>query len=558
MAVCYRCAQVGSLSGGKKDVTPPKLLSVTPKDTSTNMPVKNATIVFQFDEMIDIKTVQSSLIINPFMEEKPEIRSNGKKMIISFDVDDLQPNTTYQMQFGRSIGDVHENNKYKNLTYIFSTGSNIDTNTLNGKAIWALSSKPVKDVSIMLYSNLDDTAITRTKPTYIVKTDSIGNYTLSAIKPGTYQVVAFSDKNKNYQYDVGEALGFINAPITITGKDSIDFIMSTPKSDKNFIKKKIQPFWGYNKYVLSDTIPDAYILLVEDSSKNEKRSADKDKLAYETKKDTLEIYYKDIFDTELKFLIKRNQTVFDTITLEVPKEAKVDSTVSKHSKKIRVNPDKRMYGITNDDVFLDFSLPIINIDLEKCFLLHDDSISEKPLFTIENRNEGNNLVTTYLPSYRKRLLNALLENKKYKLMFLPNCLTNYWGKLNIDTMFTIFKTFAIEDVGTLKIKIILPDSTHWYVLQLLTSNGNIVTEYSAGAKKENEITFYNLGAAEYSLRLIDDADANKKFTPGNFTRRKQPETIYTYNKVIKVPAGWDIDTDWNIMKPENITEKQKK
>jgi|GEM_PF-1181832 len=555
--ICNRCAQVGPLTGGAKDRTPPKLLSVIPKDTSTNVPLKNTTITFQFDEMVDIKSVQSAMIINPFMEDKPEVRSSGKKMIIQFD-EDLLPNTTYQIQFGKSIGDVHENNKYKNLTYIFSTGPVIDTNTVSGKATWSQSLKPARDVSIMLYTNLDDTAATRTKPTYVVKTDSLGEYALGAIKPGTYQVVAVTDKNNNRAYDLGEGLGFINAPITITGRDSANFIMSTPKTDKTFIKKKIQPFWGYNKYVLSDTIPDAYILLVEDSSKKPGRNSDNDKLSYETRSDTLEVYYKDIFDTELKFLVKRNQTTFDTITLQVPKEAKVDSTVSKHSKKISVSSDKTTYGISNDDVFLNFSRPVINIDLDKCFLIHDDSISEKPQFTTENKNENHNLVTTYLPVYQKRLLNKLIENKNYKLMFLPNSLTNYWGKMNADTVRTTFKTYSLEDIGTLKITLVLPDSLHYYVLQLLSSSGSVIAEYSSGAKKENVITFYNLTAADYSLRLINDVNADKKFTPANFATHTQPEIIYLYNKVIKVPAGWDVETDWNISKPEKITPAEKK
>jgi hypothetical protein len=546
--ICDRCAQIGPLTGGAKDRTPPKLLSVLPKDTSTNVPLKKTTLVFQFDEMVDIKSVQTNMIINPFMEDKPDVRSNGKKMIIHFD-EDLQPNTTYQIQFGKSIGDVHENNKFKDLTYIFSTGSTIDSNTISGKVTWAMSTKPAKDVSILFYTNLDDTAATRTKPTYIVKTDSAGGYSIGAVKKGTYQVVAVTDKNNNHLYDGGEAIGFLSKPIAITGNDSANFIMSIPKNNTNFIKKKIQPFWGYNKFVLSDTMPDAYIILVEDSSKNPNRNSDNDKLTYETKTDTLEVYYKGIFDTELKFLLKRNQTIFDTITLEVPKEAKVDSTISKHTKKVNVNTGKRTYGITNDDVFFDFSLPIKSIDLEKCFLIHD-SIIEQPLFTIENKNDNNNLVTTYLPSYKKRLLNNLQENKNYTLMFLPNSLVNYWDKMNADTIKPTFKTFAIEDIGTLKITLILPDSMRSYVLQLLRANGSVVAEYSSNAKKENIVTFYNLVAADYSLRLIEDVDQNKKFTPANFNTHTQPETIYFYNKVIKVPAGWDIETDWNMIQSE--------
>jgi len=208
-----------------------------------------------------------------------------------------------------------------------------------------------------------------------------------------------------------------------------------------------------------------------------------------------------------------------------------------------------MYGITNDDVFLNFSFPIKNIDLDKCSLIHD-SISEKLLISTENKNENNNLVTTYLPLYKKRLLNKLLESKTYTLMFLPNSLTTYWDKMNADTIKATFKTYTNEDIGTLRIKLTLPDSLHYYVLQLLDVNGKVLTEYSSGTKKENIVTFYNLIAADYSLRLINDLDANKKFTPANFAKHTQPEDVYLYTKPIKIPAGWDVETDWNFIQSE--------
>jgi uncharacterized protein (DUF2141 family) len=539
--VCNNCAQIGPLTGGSRDTTPPKLVSVVPKDTSTNIPQENTTIVFQFDEMVDVKSVASEMVINPYMDNKPEVRASGKKMIVTFN-DKLHINTTYQIQFGKSVGDVHENNKYKNLTYIFSTGATIDTNTVSGKTTWALTSSSVKDVSIMMFTNLTDTAATRTKPTYIVKTDSAGTYSISAIKPGTYQLVAIIDKNKNNAYDDAEAVGFINSPLTIKGNDTANFIMSVSKSNKTFIKKKIQPFWGYNKFILSDTMPDAYILCLD-------KNIETEKITYETKNDTLEVYYKDIFDTELKLLVKKDQTVLDTITLNVPSAQKVDSTITKKTKKVNVSPSKKTYGISNDDVFFNFSFPIKNIDTDKCTLIRD-SIKEKLAFSIENKNESNNLVTTYLPLYKKRLLNKLMEGKTYTVMFLPNSLTTYWGKTNADTIKTTFNTYASDDIGTLKIKLTLPDSIHYYILQLLGTNGNVVAEYNSSSKKENIVNFYNLTAADYSLRLINDADANKKFTPANFAKHTQPEAVYLYNKLIKVPAGWDVETDWNLNQSE--------
>jgi hypothetical protein len=549
-----RCAQIGVLTGGKKDKTPPQLISITPKDTSTNMPNKKLTITFLFDEMVDVKAVSQSLTINPCMDNKPEIIAGGKRMIVKFN-DTLQRNTTYQLQFGNSVKDVHEGNKYRNLTYLFSTGSVIDSNTVSGTVTDAFTFKNMKDVSVMLFSDLSDTAVTRSKPDYLVKTDSLGMYSISAIKPDTYQIVAITDKNKSKTFDAGEAIGFRNTPLIITGKDTVDFKMSIPKSNNSFIKKKIQSFWGYHKYILSDTIPDAYIILLEDSSKTPERNADKDKIAYETRNDTLEVYYKDIYDTELKFMVKRNQTIIDTVKLEVPNQTKVDSTINKNGKKINMSVNKAIFGNKNDDIYVSFPFPIENtIDMDKCLLLHDDK-TEKAILTAENKNENNNLVTTYLPAYKRRLLNKLLESKTYILMFLPNSITTYWGKTNADTIKTTFKTYSNDDIGTLKVKLTIPDSIHNYVIQLLNSKEKVLNEYSGQVKKENNITFYNLASAEYSFRFMNDVDANKKFTPANFSTHTQPEDVYIYTKLVKVPAGWDVETDWDITRTPSTSKE---
>lgn len=527
---------MGPLTGGEKDLTPPKLENVEPKNRSVNISPEHVKIEFTFNERIDVKTVMKSLIVNPSVTELPDVRAVGKKMIVEFN-DPLKPNTTYQLQFGNSIGDVHENNKYKSLSYIFSTGPTIDSNTLSGSTSWALSLNRAKDISILLFSNLSDTAPLKTKASYYTKTDSAGNYSLSAIKRGTYQIIALADKNSNGNYDLGEGVGFIGRPVEIDGKDTAVMTMSTPKGNKSFIKKKAQAFWGLHRFILNDTLPGAYILFDD-------KKADAKHISYETRNDTLEVYYKGIYDTRLTLYFKNKNTAFDTVSLEVPKQSKVDSTVNKFSKRILASASKKNFGVDNDDVFFNFSLPVIKIDSSKCYLIHD-STYEKPLFTQEESNLQNRLVTPYLPSYKRRLKNKLLQDKNYTMVFYPGSITNYWNVTNGDTIKAGFKTLLNEDIGTIKIKFNLPEPIHDYVLQLMDAKGGIVATYEGVNQKKNETTFYNLPAADYSLRLIDDADANKKFSAADYYKKTQAEDVYYYTKPLKVPAGWDVEADWN-------------
>lgn len=535
----YRCAQVVPLTGGAKDTTPPELISVMPASGSTNVTAKNTKIIFKFNEMVTVQNISQKLIINPLTSDMPEVIASGKSVIVSFEKE-LQPNTTYFLQFGNAVVDIHESNPYQNLSYIFSTGPTIDSAYITGKAVYALSLKPARDVSVMLYKNLADSAPITGKPDYSTRTNDQGQYFLSAIKPGRYKVLAFEDKNKNQQYDLSEAIGFVNDPVEID-RDTVNFDLSAAKTDKVFIKKKLQPFWGYNKFVLNDTFPNAYMIT--------EKSIDTDKYAYESRNDTLEVYYKGLYDRKFEFVLKNEQQSFDTISLNLPSKQAVDSSLEKGLKKIIFHAEKSIYGAKHDDVLLNFSVPVKNLDADKCLLISGKD-KVKPLFTNERSNEEKNLVTTYLPTYKRRLINALLPQSGYTLMVLPGSAETFWGVLNKDTLRTAFKTFSDEETGSAQVKLALPDSIKAYVLQVLNAKNSVVQEASSANKTGVVHFFYNLPAGDYSLRLIDDKDQDGKFSPASYFKKKPAEKVIFYDKPIKIPAGWDVEVTW-LMKDAN-------
>ncbi|HWY37749.1 MAG TPA: Ig-like domain-containing protein [Bacteroidia bacterium] len=531
----YQCAQVIPLGGGPKDTKPPKLVSVTPANKSVNVSQKGTKIVFLFNEMITAPTAPQKLIINPLTEETPDVIVRGKLLVVEF-TKPLRENTTYFMQFDNSVVDIHESNAVQDLTYMFSTGPSIDSSFITGKVIYALSQKPAARVSVMLYKNLSDTAPLRSKPDYMTKTDDDGKYFLSAVKPGVYQALALNDKSKNMIYDAGEAVGFLDKPLSVNN-DTVNFTMSVAKAENVFVKKRIQPFWGLTRFVLSDTLPDTYIIAP--------KSVDADKISFENRNDTLEVYYKDLYDRNLELLLKKDKTTFDTVNLTLPSKSKTDSSFTKGMGKINVHTEKGVYGAKYDDVVLNFSLPVKNISAEKCFLMKD-TIKEKPVLTAENKNEGKTLVTTYLPQYERRLINTLVPQATYTLMFLPQSLETFWGTFNKDTLKAVFKTFPSDEIGNLQVKLVLNDSVKAYVLQLMKANGTVINEFVGTNKKDISVNFYNLAAGEYSIRLINDRDENRKFSPSNFLKHIQAEPVFYYDKSLKIIAGWDIEAEWNM------------
>jgi hypothetical protein len=123
-ATIYSCAQRATLTGGDKDVVPPDIVTTIPANQSLNFTEKE--IILEFNEFVKLSNLQNQLIVSPPMEEAPEIRVKGKKVIIKI-LSELQENTTYSLNFGDAIVDITEDNPYPNYKYVFSTGNYIDS-----------------------------------------------------------------------------------------------------------------------------------------------------------------------------------------------------------------------------------------------------------------------------------------------------------------------------------------------------------------------------------------------------------------------------------------------
>ncbi len=172
LAIYSSCAQIGRPEGGPQDETPPIIELSEPENRTTNFVEKK--IVIEFDENIQLKNLNEQLVVSPPMEEKPNIKVNMNKLIIKF-IDSLRSNTTYTLNFANSITDLNEANEFENYDYIFSTGSVIDSFQVNGKLVNAFDEEPIFGATILLHSNLSDTAFLSEIPNFIARTDSSGN-----------------------------------------------------------------------------------------------------------------------------------------------------------------------------------------------------------------------------------------------------------------------------------------------------------------------------------------------------------------------------------------------
>ncbi|MBX5438859.1 MAG: Ig-like domain-containing protein [Thermoflavifilum sp.] len=210
-----RCANIVPPSGGPKDTIPPVLVSATPPDSTLHF--RGDRIQFTFNEYVQLaNNYNDILIFAPRLRRQPII--NVKLRTISILLKDtLQPNTTYQINFGNAIQDINEGNAIPDFSYIFSTGSYLDSLQISGTVLDAETGLPDSNVLVMLYRNFKDSVVSREKPLYYTRTDAAGHYLLHNLPADTFKIFALKEDNNSLMYDdVGkEAIAFLNQPVVL-------------------------------------------------------------------------------------------------------------------------------------------------------------------------------------------------------------------------------------------------------------------------------------------------------------------------------------------------------
>ena len=210
------CAQIGMPTGGPKDTTPPVLLNATPPNKTIHF--NGNRIVLTFDEYVHLQDLQKNLLVAPEPKIIPNVTSKLKTVTIKIR-DTLQPNTTYSFQFGNAIQDINENNPLHDFTYVFSTGSYIDSLTFNGSVILAETGKPDSTLIAMLYKNLDDSAVYKEKPRYVARLDSSGHFYFKNLAAGTYHLFALKDESGQKMYNnPSQIFAFADSAIHISSE----------------------------------------------------------------------------------------------------------------------------------------------------------------------------------------------------------------------------------------------------------------------------------------------------------------------------------------------------
>ena len=192
------CASIGRPEGGERDELPPVFVRSNPEPGALEF--KGNRLNIFFDENIKMEDVMNKVVVSPVQKQPPSISANGKRLTVEFR-DTLVDNATYTVDFSDAIRDLNEGNILDGFAFDFSTGSTRDSLVISGMLFEARNLEPAQGMIVGVYSNLSDTAISTLPFERIAKTNQYGQFVIRNLAPGTYNVYAVNDLNRDYHWD---------------------------------------------------------------------------------------------------------------------------------------------------------------------------------------------------------------------------------------------------------------------------------------------------------------------------------------------------------------------
>lgn len=510
----FQCGRRGTPTGGEKDITPPVLVKAEPENLSVNFDAKK--IRLYFDEYIKLENIQDQLIVSPPLKYRPEITPQGSasRYIEIILKDTLQENTTYTLNFGQSVVDNNEGNPNSFLTYVFSTGSYVDSLSVAGVVKDAFDKEADTFISVMLYaldSTYTDSTIYKRPPNYITNTlDSTIIFRLNYLKKGDYALFAIKDVAKNNIYDqkadkIAFTMDTVSLPADTTYllqlfREIPDYTISVPS-----LAAKNKIIFGYQGP--GENIDIQPLTKLPDSVRSI--------VSKEKEKDTLNYWFTPFENDSIIFTIRNEQLkIIDTFTVK-NRKLPLDS--------LKISSNKRGKIDFESPFYLEANIPITTIDTSKIAIINKDSINVNFNASLDSVANKVDIDFEYEP------------NESYVISILPEAVTDFFETVN-DTLAFRLSTGSYADYGNLSLN--LAGAVPFpLILQLTDENG--MAKRTLFATEPRVFEFNNIPPANYLVRLIHDANGNGKWDTGNYLNRIQPEKVTYYPNPIEIRANWE-------------------
>jgi len=521
------CAITGRPKGGELDVTGPTL------DTLLSSPnfvtdVRPQELVLEFDEFVVLKNASQNILLTPVPETgRPKYVQRGKRVVVDFSEVALRDSTTYQLQFGEAVQDLNEGNAADRLRYVFSTGSFLDSLIVSGKVIDSQTDDAVPNALVGLYRYDTDTlgvaewsdVIVRNSPAYFTRTDSMGRFTLDYLAPASYYLAAYTDANSNVRFNAGsEKLAFLDTTIRVAaGFDDTSYVLRvSPERPPLIATRADQAYPGMLRIVLNQEAPPELELLAPPIGQQ---------VASFTIADTFFLAYRPELDSLPELVISYDGEV-DTVQVRRPVMAS--------------KPPVRWNGEVDPvpgraEVGIGFNMPLQGVVPDSIFAFSGDEPVDRGVWTIDSSD------------LRKLIFTPSNDSiTRYAFQMLPGALRTIYDSLNRDTI--LVQVSPTLKAGSGEVTLTLTGlENKAYVLELLRADAEVERtirlqspSVDSPTLREASVVLKRVAPGNYRLRLIDDDNADGRYTPGSRRLRRQPEQVRTFG-IQQVRADWTVE-----------------
>jgi hypothetical protein len=516
--VIHSCAQIGTPGGGPKDATAPKIKKSTPQNFSTAM--QGSSIELAFDEYITLKSPKNEVLISPPLQKSPEYKLKGKKLYINWE-EPLKENTTYTINLGQAVVDLHEGNPLDSNLFVFSTGNTLDSGNIQGIVTDAFTGKGIDKASVILYTEMRDSTPALELPFYYTRTDKDGNFRFSYLRQQPFFLFALDDKNGNYKYDLpNERLAF-DPEHALAGQDSlpIDLRMFTVANNKQYIQSFTETEGRVSVVAALPMNVSDFIVLADTGiwqPYHQTQSVNSDTFTYWT----IPAQHR-----QQLMCILRRDTVLDTLRLTrsiVPMDKwtplRMELVTSRgklpHYKEIQIKTP----------------FPVLQLpDTASAHIITGGDTLSSRIKLGTNDPEPRTLT----------IEGALAEDAQYRIIISDSIFRDARGVYN-DSLDVSAKSDSPLNYSALNLSIkgLLNMSR---IVELLDEKGGAVQRFYGA---DSTVFWDFIPPGKYQLRLTLDTNGNGKWDTGTFIPRRQPEKVFYYQQGLEFKEGWDQEIEW--------------
>ena len=594
---------MGSPDGGWYDDTPPSVVSASPDDKATD--VKATKVTINFNEYIKLEDPQNKVVISPPQLEMPEIKTNGKRIVVELK-DSLKENTTYTIDFSDAISDNNEGNPMGNYTYSFSTGDHIDTLEVSGYCLNAEDLEPIKGILVGLYESehFADTTFHHEPMIRVSRTNGSGQFTIKGVAPGNYRICALQDVDGDFIFgQKNETIGYLRDSIVPSWKpdtrpdtiwrDSLhieDIIrkpythflpddvtllcFQEPQTDRYLSKterkdpEKVAIYFTYG----NDSLPIIHGLNFDaDNAFILEASEQKDTLVYWladttlVNQDTLRMNITYLMTDTLGHLVEQTDSAIEVLA-KVPYEKRQKEKQKAFEKWQKEQEKKRKREQPYDSImppeFLKPKLsasgqmdPLQRLTIEMPEPLARCDTSAVHLYCMIDSVWYR--VPHEMKQYSTRgyqILADFTPGTEYSLEIDSAAFQGIYGHVS-DNLKQGLKVRSEEEFGTLAVEIsgVEADSI---IVQLLDTSGKV--QRQTLADHEHIADFIYLKPGQYYLKAFVDQNGNGKWDTGIYDEDRQAEPVYYYPEEIACKAKWDLSRSWNLTDRPRYQQKPTK